>query len=460
MTAWEPYKPSPANPWTLAKVGHLHRRAGFGATYAELQKGLNDGPDKTIDRILAGSPADPDFERTSDFTASERSLPSGTPGTQLAAWWLGRILKNPHPLREKLSLFWHNHFATSLAKVANARFMLGQYRLIYRHALGDFRNLLQEMSTDPAMMIWLDTTQSKKGKPNENYARELMELFALGIGHYSEADVREAAKAFTGYEVAANKAKFNASQHDDGEKTVLGRKGKWKPDDIVRICLDQPACPRFIARKLYKFLVSDAELPPAELIDPLATRYRESGFDTAKLVETILRSNHFFSAAAYRQKVKAPVDFAVGIVRGLEGAVGPLRLAESLESLGQALFAPPSVKGWDGGPTWLNGQTLLVRQNLALALTSTNDSRFAARCDPARLAKRQAKVDDEAIVDFFLEVFLQGDVPPESRKNLLDYMKSARTTKTPVYWTEDEVAHHRVRTAAYLAMTLPEYQLD
>src|SRR5207302_5124078 len=168
------------------------------------------------------------------------------------AWWLYRMLYTPHPLREKLTLFWHNHFATSNSKVNNAGFMLGQYRLMHRHALGSFRTLLQEMSRDPAMMVWLDTRDSKKGNPNENYARELMELFSLGLGHYTEKDIREAARAFTGWEIHGTEAFFNKAQHDDGVKTVLGRTGNWKGADIVRICLEQQAAPVFLAGKLYR----------------------------------------------------------------------------------------------------------------------------------------------------------------------------------------------------------------
>ena len=460
MQAWEPYRPTAGSPWDLPKVGHLYRRAAFGATWADLQQGLKDGPERTIDRLLSGSPADPDYTRTSDYMASERSLPSGAPGTQLAAWWLSRILRSPHPLREKITLFWHNHFATSHAKVQNARHMLGQYRLTHRHALGDFRELLREMSLDPAMMVWLDTVASKKGKPNENYARELMELFSLGIGNYTETDIREAAKAFTGYEVKDGKGVLNAKEHDDAEKTVLGRKGKWKAEDIVKVMLDQPACPRFIVRKLVRFLVAESDAFGPEVIDPLADEYRKSGFDTGKLVETILRSNLFFSPAAYRQKVKSPVDFAVGIVRGLEGNVGPLGLAQALESLGQVLFAPPSVKGWDGGPAWLNGQTLLFRQNLALSLTSTNDNRFGRRCDPVAVLKKHGRETDAQVVDFLLAVFLQNDVSADARTKLLDYLGSSKKVKHPVYWTDEDAANHRLRTAAHLTLTLPEFQLD
>ena len=459
-TAWEPYRPSADNPWDLAKVGHLYRRAGFGATYDELNHGLADGPEKTIDRLLAGGPPDPDFDRTSEFMATERSLPAGTLGVQLAAWWLYRMLRTPHPLREKLTLFWHNHFATSLAKVQNARAMLGQYRLAYRYALGSFRELLRGMSFDPAMMVWLDTTQNKKGKPNENYARELMELFSLGIGNYTEADIREAAKAFTGYEVKAGAMAFDEAQHDPGPKTVFGKTGAFKGPDVVALCLEKTASPRFITRKLYRFLVSETEPPADDLIAPLADRYRATDFDTGKLVETILRSNLFFSPAAYRQRVKAPVDFAVGIVRGLEGNVGPLALASALESLGQVLFAPPSVKGWDGGPTWLNGQTLLFRQNLALALTSTEDNRFGRRCDPAAVLRKHGKTGDAGAVDFLLTVFLQNDAPVDARSRLLDHLARSRATKYPPYWTTEDVDNHRLRTVAHLTLTLPEFQLD
>jgi uncharacterized protein (DUF1800 family) len=371
MTAWDAYKPTPENAWDLRKVGHLYRRAGFGATHAELEAGVAGGHDKTIERILAGSPETDEFARASDYMSSARSMPADAPQRRLSAWWLHRMLKTADPLREKMTLFWHNHFATSNVKVQNAQYMLGQYRLMHRHALGSFREMLVEMGRDPAMMAWLDIHQSVRGSPNENYARELMELFSLGIGNYTETDVREAAKAFTGYEIDHGKGTVNQGKHDASEKKVLGKRGTFQGEDIARICLDQAACPRFIVRKLYKFLISDSGSPDPELIDALAGLYRASDFDTGKLVSVMLRSNLFFSPASYRAKIKSPVDFAVGIVRALEGAAGALPLAAALEGLGQVLFAPPSVKGWDGGPAWLNTQTLLERNNLALALVSS-----------------------------------------------------------------------------------------
>ena len=459
-TAWQPYTPSAENPWDRKKVGHLYRRAGFGATASELDAGVKDGHAKTLDRILSGAPESEDFARTSEFMASERSMPPGAPQQRLSAWWLDRMLKTRHPLREKLTLFWHDHFATSNAKVQNARFMLAQYRLMQSHALGSFAALLLQMGTDPAMLVWLDTNTSTKAAPNENYARELMELFSLGIGNYTETDIRQAAKAFTGYEIKEGKGTFNRRQHDAGEKSVFGKSGKFTGEDVAKLCLEHPACPRFIVRKLYKFLVSDLDTPAAELIDPLAEEYRKSGFDTGKLVSTVLRSNLLFSPSAYRAKIKSPVEFAVGTVRTLEGHAGTLPLAGALEGLGQVLFAPPSVKGWDGGPAWLNAQTLLGRNNLALALTSTEDARFGSRCDPSELlAKHGAKGDAEQ-VDFLLDLFMQRDVPAAARDKLLDYLKTAKGVKYPAYWSADDVANYRTRAVTHLALTLPEYQLN
>jgi len=455
-----PYTPTAADPWDRRKAGHLLRRTGFGPTHAELDAALHDGFEATLQRVLTGRPESDDFTRTSDFMASERSLPAGAPLPRQTAWWLDRMLKSAHPLREKLALFWHNHFATSHAKVGNARFMLGQYRLVHRHALGSFRDLLVEMGTDPAMMVWLDTTESVRGRPNENYARELMELFSLGIGNYTEADVREAARAFTGYKVTGGAGVFTPRDHDPTPKTVFGRTGPFRGDDIARMCLDSPACARFVIRKLYRAFVSEAEPPAAEVLDALAAQYRDSNYDTGRVVATILRSKLFFSAAAYRQRIKPPVEFVLGIVRGLEATVGTLPLAEALPALGQVPFAPPSVKGWDGGPAWLNAQTLLARNNLALALASADDARFGRRCDPAALLARHGKATDAEVIDFLIGVFFQGDVPAASRARLLAYLDQARGVRHPGYWSAADAAGHRTRAVTHLVLTLPEFHLD
>src|SRR6266851_2488979 len=412
--AWEPYRPSEQSPWDIKRVGHLYRRAAFGATWSELENGLKDGPGPTIGLLLKGGPPREDFEEQTAEMA--HSIARANNGQLARAWWLYRMLLSPHPLREKLTLFWHNHFATSNAKVNNAGFMLGQYDLMSRHALGNFGTLLQEMSKDPAMMVWLDTSLSKKGMPNENYARELMELFSLGIGNYTERDIREAARAFSGWELQQGKPVFNPAQHDDGEKNVLSQKGKWTGADIVRICLEQESTPYFIASKLYCFLFSETVPATPELLGPLATRFRKSDYDFGALVETMLRSNLFFAPAVYRTRVKSPVDFVLGIVRSLEARTGTT--------------------------TWA----------LTLSSSEDKDPRDGVRRPaPFLLAQKYGKKTDAELVDFFLRLLLQDDVSPDSRARLLEYQEHAHKLAIPVYWTEQDAAEHRVRALCHLA---------
>jgi uncharacterized protein (DUF1800 family) len=464
--AWQRYRPGAAALWDIKKVGHLYRRAAFGATMAELQEGVQAGPDRTIDLLLAGKPDRDGVMPTTE--GLKESVRQNNVGQQATAWWLYRMLYTPHPLREKLTLFWHNHFATSNRKVNNTGYMLGQYDLMRQHAQGNFRTLLEEMSHDPAMMVWLDTAQSQRNRPNENYARELMELFSLGINNYrrpqlrnyTEQDIRQAARAFTGWRIQDSGGVFRANQHDNGEKNVLGQSGRWQANDIVRICLEQESAPYFIAAKLFRFLVSETVVPTPELLEPLATRFRQSDYHFGDMVETVLRSNLFFAPQMYRTRIKAPVDFALAIIRALEGRVGTTGLVQVLENLGQRPLYPPSVAGWEGGPAWLNGQTLLFRQNLALALTSTVDDRFGRRTDPAQLVRKYRCNSDQEMVDFFLRLFLQGDVPAAGRDRLLDYMRQTRKNRVPVYWTAEDAQDQRVRSVCHLVLTMPEFQLD
>lgn len=469
--AWQRYRPGAAEPWDIKKVGHLLRRATFGGSLAEMETALRAGPDRAIDELLENR-TDPAGDEV--WGILSRSLAQANNGQQLPALWLYRMLYSTNPLREKMTLFWHNHFATSNLKVRNAGYMLGQYELMRRHALGNFRTLLLDISQDPAMMVWLDTTQSRRGQANENYARELMELFSLGIGNlrrpgqrnYTEEDIREAARAFTGWTLEGGRAVFQAAQHDDTEKTVFGQRGRWQGRDIVRFCLDQEAASFFMVAKLYRYLVSDTPAS-AEVLEPLARTFRDSDYNFGALVEQVLRSNLFFSAHAYRAKIKSPVEFALEIVRGLEGhtgggsgrRLGTTELASAMEGLGQRLFHPPSVAGWEGGRAWLNGQTFLQRQNLALALTSTIDDRFGRRLDPAVLARRQQARSDEQLVDLFLRIYLQGDVPGPTRARLVQYLQNSEGQPMPVFWTSEDAANHRVRSLCHLVLGLPEFQL-
>jgi uncharacterized protein (DUF1800 family) len=456
--AWQPYQPDAHRPWNLQRAGHLYRRAAFAANWAELQRAVQDGPQKTVERLLTPGPDYEAFDRGMDELAAR--IAKGNNTVHLRAWWLARMIRTPFPLIEKMTLFWHNHFATSNAKVNNVGYMLQQNQTLRRFALGSFAEMLQAISKDPAMMVWLDTNLSKKGRPNENYARELMELFSLGIGNYTEQDIREAARAFTGWEIRQGKFHFNAAEHDDGEKTVFGRTGRWQGEDIVRMCLEHPACARFIARKLFRYFVSETLEPNAELLEPLAQCLRRNQYQIGEAVRMILTSNIFYSEHAYRARVKSPVEFAVGIIRALEGQPNAIALANALENVGQRLFYPPSVKGWDGGPAWLNSTTLLTRNNLAQALVSGEDPQFGSRCDPVLVLRKYGRESEEQALAFFLDLFLQGDLAPEARQGLAGYLRESEQFRWPVYWTEQDRHEHRLRAVCYLVLTQPEFQLD
>ncbi len=459
--AWQTYEPSAQNPWNLQKVGHLYRRAALGARWDELQQGLQLGPHKLIDRLLRGGEQTAEFDR--ETHAWGQTIRTANNGTQAPAWWLWRMLRTPHPLREKMTLFWHNHFATSNAKVRNAAYMLGQYDLLYKYALGSFASLLQEISKDPAMMLWLDTVQSKKGMPNENYARELMELFSLGIGNYTESDIREAARALTGWEIRSGHFYLNKSQQDTGSKTVFKQTGHWSGEDIVRLCLEKDACSLFIIRKLFRFLIGENCAPTPALLNPLAQEYRHS-YETGKIVEKIIRSNLFFSANSYRGSIKSPVDFIVSIVRAFEAQIGSSELARDLETLGQNLLNPPSVKGWDGGQAWLNSQTLLYRQNLALRLCDhrvSNSLQSGGSLPlPVALVRKLHCDEPGAMIDLFLKLFVDNVVPPETRARLVAWSSKTLSSSYPLHWSPERRSEHRIITACHLILTLPEFQLN
>src|SRR5262245_14020509 len=238
ISPWAPYVPSDKAPWNLRRVVHLHRRAGFAATWGEIQRDLKDGPQASIDRVLAGKAATdgvPEgFAETSRFLAD-----TARDFERLKAWWVYRMLFGPDPLTERLTLMWHNHFATGADKVHSRGLMRRQNELLRELARAPFGKLLDRAVRDPALLLWLDAPANRKGHPNENLGRELMELFTLGIGHYSETDVKEAARALTGWTVSGGGFREEAGRHDDGEKTILGRRGKWTGDDLVRMLLEQ-----------------------------------------------------------------------------------------------------------------------------------------------------------------------------------------------------------------------------
>jgi uncharacterized protein (DUF1800 family) len=441
--AWAALRPTAAQPWSLEQAAHLYRRAAFAANWSELTQARERGCEATVELLLEGGPDQGLFYDEARSTAE--ALSGSNNRQDLPAWWLHLMLHTPHPLREKLTLFWHGHFATSAAKVNDARLMYRQNELLRKYALGSFRPLLAEMARDPAMLYWLDSTTNRKLHPNENFAREVMELFSLGLGHYSEDDIQQAARAFTGWEVRYATFRFNRHQHDAGTKVVLGQRGTFDGEDLIGILLNQPAASRFLVGKLYRYLVSDED-PPERLLDPLVAGYRSHDYDTRWLVGTILRSNFFYGPHAMRRQIKPPVDFAIGLVRALEGTTNAYALAGDLVDLGQAVFYPPNVKGWDGGLSWINASTLLCRANLAWALVGGVDSRYVDRVQLEKLAALEGQTKPAQAARRLADLLIAGPLPDETYVQL--------TTLA----TGQDRSESLARVVQAIA-TLPEFQL-
>jgi uncharacterized protein (DUF1800 family) len=460
--AWKAWAPSAADPWGRKWAAHLYRRAGFGASRAELIEAEIRGHAGTLDLLMRGRPEAADVLPT--LVDTGRIKAGSKDPDPLRAWWVYVISHGGHPLREKLTLFWHNHFATSVAKVSLPALMFAQNCTLREHALGKFGPLLQAVSRDPAMLVYLDSNSNVKGRPNENYAREVMELFSLGVGNYAEKDIREAARAFTGWHTDGTKYTFVSELHDDGPKTVLGRAGNLDGGDVVRIILDQPACARFLVRKLYAYLVSETP-PPDALLEPLCDRFRKSDYDVAELVRTILASRLFYSDHAFRKRVKGPVEYVLGAVNAVYmrhpedhpeyRPVPPAALIKPLTAMGQSLFAPPNVKGWPGGRTWLNTSTVLERDNFAAALATgtfwgSGDDPPAA-LDPARVLEEEKVSRPADVVKALLDLYVPGGVRPDAAAKLTDFLAGGDPTGPALA--------RRAREVVHAILTMPEYQL-
>ncbi len=448
---WLPYRPSPSAPWNLSRAWTLRRRAGFAATWNELQRDLADGPKIAISRVLDGAcrsegvPAD--FAATADLLGDAAGA---SDAHRLQAWWLYRMLFTPDPLAERLTLLWHNHFATSQLKVDDLTAMKRQNDTFRRHARGPFGDLVKAMLCDPALLAWLDAPSNRKGKPNENLARELMELFTLGVGHFSERDVKEAARALTGRTVTQGRYTFRPHWHDDGTKTILGTTGRFDGEKLADILLDQPAIAQRLAWRLCQTFLGE-NVADDSAIASLADQMRNDRLHIGPAVETILRSELFFSARNLHAQVSEPVAFAVGKVRSLELFNPPpstLLLAEWSRRLGQELFFPPNVGGWPGGRNWLSGRTVVARANFAAALVegrlhagSTGDVP-----DLQRLAARYGRNHDA--LPFFHELLLGRRLDPEACQAILKDASS--TSGTPL---------ERSNRAVALLLSRPDAQL-
>jgi uncharacterized protein (DUF1800 family) len=384
------------------KVAQLLRRATFGPTAEEVDAAESKGPAATLDALFSPAAPDAGAARTPPpklgVVVNEKS-DRAEQIRAVGAWWLDRMVQAEHQVQEKLTFFWHGHWATSADKVKSGPLMLGQQQTLFRTALGDFATQVHTMLRDPALIIWLDGQKNTNKAPNENLARELMELFTLGVGHYSEQDVREGARALTGWVVdqKSGTATLNAKRHDDKPKTILGRTGNYDADGFADVLLAQPAAPEFIARRLWLRYCGDADIPPAVLARARAQP------TTAAVLRTLLEAD------GHTELVKQPVEWLVGALRQLQIRPGELndaqrkQLASGLTQLGQVPLRPPSVGGWPAGAAWLTTSATQARIKLAQTLAARAPQPVLDRLTAAPPAQRPTALARLLVVDGFTD---------------------------------------------------------
>jgi uncharacterized protein (DUF1800 family) len=503
-------KSLPASKWSEATAAHLYNRAGFGGTPHEIQALAAMSPEDAVAFFLDFEKI-PDPQRRPDWAKPDPARNERVRQIQQMARedkdsnksedekrqdadkrrkmlqeiqqeqrqhlqqmrgdWLERMAHGPRPFQEKLTLFWHGHFATSAVKVREAYFMWLQIETFRRLGAGRWLDLLEAVAQDPAMLIWLDQAQSRKEHPNENFARESMELFVLGEGHYTEKDVTEAARAMTGWSLdrIQDQYRYRPLFHDTGIKTVLGTTGPLTGREVLEAMVAQPQAARFIAGKLWKFFAADD--PSPALIDALAGVFRAHGQAFKPLLRAMFLAEEFYADSVVRSQIKSPVQWLAGSVRLLERPMPPAIVsAEMTRSLGQELLLPPNVKGWDGGLSWITTNTLLARYNQAAILVNGQGNLAASPGErpgqkmAAALANAAARGmapvdvntivadwerrDAETLISALGHRFLPGQLTPEHRQALGRDLAS-RT----------ELNDQDVRHAIRLLMSTPEYQI-
>lgn len=489
--------------WDRAAAAHLLRRAGFGGTPAEVDHlaalSLDDAvaslldfarqpydlPPPKLDPIVM---QDPDFSKAAGATPQERQLAvlrrqeaERAAHQEIRLWWLERMARSPRSLEEKLTLFWHGHFTSGAREVKRASFMLEQNELLRRYAMGNFRDLVLAISKDRAMLVYLDNARNNKQTPNENYARELLELFTLGEGNYSEADIKAAARAFTGWTYNEDGFRFNAQLHDAGPKKFLGRTGNWNGDDIINIITQQQACGDFIAGELLAhFCMPD---PPRKLANRLGNVLRNSNYELRPALETLFKSRVFYAPENRGALIRSPVEVVVGTARQLGIELYGLGRAErALAGLGQELMQPPNVKGWPGGSKWINTATLFERYNIAGALingvgrfrpaemlqAADRRARYRSEMEPVQRRGTQTQPPFDPlpeltarklttapqVVQFYHDHLLAVPLTTEQRMALVEYLEEDGPFDGLARGAVD-----KVRTVIHLLCSTPEYQL-
>ena len=381
-------------PIGVAGARHLLNRAGFGASDAEVRAFSSLSRAEAVDRLLEGVRTEPTIGppafvsepfvpyyrfRALDAEARAAQLRKRRQeGFALRAWWLHEMSVTPSPFAERMTLFWHGHFATSQRKVRSVRLMYAQHELLRREALGNFGRLLHGIARDPAMLVYLDNAGSRRGAPNENFAREVMELFTLGEGHYTERDVKEAARAFTGWSLDRDSGeyRYRRAWHDRGEKTVLGRTGRLEGAEVLDVLLANPRTAEHVSAKLWREFISP--VPDEGEVKRLGAIFRSAGYEVKPLVRALFLSDSFWSPEHRATLIKSPVDLIVGTLRTF--GIRPVDFrpaAFAAAVLGQNLFSPPNVKGWPGGEAWIDASTLLGRRQFIDRVFRGNDPMMA-----------------------------------------------------------------------------------
>ncbi|MBI4296467.1 MAG: DUF1800 domain-containing protein [Chloroflexi bacterium] len=444
--------PAPTSGLTTerSRVGHLLRRAGFGANQQELNQFAAMGVSATVDYLV-------DYEKVDD-SAIENRLAGLTLTldnlVDLQRWWFLRMIYTKRPLQEKMTLFWHGLLTSGYSKVGQGPYMHTQNQLLRKLCLGRYDELLKAIARDPAMLIWLDSQVNKKAAPNENFARELMELFSMGIGPYTEGDVRESARAFTGWGLRQKVFNFTPEQHDFGSKLFLGRTGNFDGDDIINIIVEQPATAEFIARKLFTFFVYDDPTP--EVVARLASTFRETQYSIKEVMRQILTSSEFYSAKAYRAGVKSPVELIAGTIRSLEIETDGIGLPAFADRMGQSLFNPFDVSGWPGGAAWINSSTILQRLNFANTVSTARSRTF--QFSPQGTVQRLDLLSAKKIVTHFIDLLLDGNMSAEER-NILMVFGHALNSLSDFSSSPSPTIDEKLRGVVYLILASPDYQL-
>lgn len=433
-----------------SRIGHLLRRAGFGANEQELSQFTAMGVSATVDYLV-------DFEKTDD-SALETRLSGINLNldylVDLQRWWFLRMIYTKRPLQEKMVLFWHGLLTSGYSKVGRGPYMYTQNQTLRKLCVGRYDDLLKAIARDPAMLIWLDSQVNKKATPNENFARELMELFSMGIGNYTEGDVRESARAFTGWLISKGAFYFNVNQHDNDLKLFLGRTGNFDGDDIINIIMEQPVTAEFISRKLFSFFAYDD--PSPEVVSSLASTFRDTKYSIREVMRQILTSPEFYSAKAYRTKIKSPAELVAATVRTLNIGTDAAGLPGFADRMSQSLFNPFDVSGWPGGAVWINSNTLLQRLNFANTVSIARTANF--QFNPQETVQRLNISSVDRFIDHFIGLLLDGNISDEER-GILKTFGSALDIPGGFANGTSPVVDEKLRSLVYLIMASPDYQL-